>query len=134
LNDVLFVGVLFVLMTSFDTAYRVSAAVLATVAFFLMLNGGGIFGLLHTKAAKFLGEVSYSIYLLHGFVITLFLSTTNAVGFRWTESNYWLVVLSMGLILVMASVITFRWIEQPFLKKPLGSRHERKNVVDVERF
>lgn len=51
LSDVLFVGAISVLMTSFDTAYRATAAVLSTVAFLLMLKGGGVFGLLHTKAA-----------------------------------------------------------------------------------
>lgn len=120
LSDVLFVGVLYVLMTSFDTAYGFFAGVLAMVAFLLILNGGGVFGLLHTKAARLLGEVSYSIYLLHGLVITLFLSVAGSVGFRWTVSNYWPVVLSMGLILVAISVITFRLIERPFIQKTLS--------------
>lgn len=132
LSDVLFVGLLYLLLTSFDTAYRASAAVLATMAFVLMLNGGGVFGLLHTKAARLLGEVSYSIYLLHGIVITLFLTFAKAVDFRWVDANYWWVVLSMGLILVALSVLTFKFIEQPFIRRNQPPARNQEIAASIE--
>ncbi len=132
LSDVLFVGLLYLLMTSFDTAYRASAAVLATMAFLLMLNGRGVFGLLHTKAARLLGEVSYSIYLLHGIVITLFLTFAKAVDFHWVDANYWWVVLSMGFILVALSVLTFKFIEQPFIRKHQPPARNQEVGTSVE--
>ena len=117
--DLWFILILCGLMTEFSTAYGFLQSLLSATAFFLMLNGRGVFGLLHTKAAKLLGEASYSIYLLHGVVITVTLAAARLAGLKWVESNYWGVVLLMGLILITVSVLTFRFVELPFLTRSL---------------
>lgn len=117
--DLWFVLLLCGVMTGFSTAYGFLQSLLSAIAFFLMLNGRGVFGLLHTKAAKLLGEVSYSIYLLHGVVITVTLAAARLAGVKWVESNYWAAVFLMGLILITVSILTFRFVELPFLKKSL---------------
>jgi peptidoglycan/LPS O-acetylase OafA/YrhL len=127
--DLWFVLILCVVMTGFSTAYGLLQSLLAAIAFFLMLKGQGVFGLLHTKAAKLLGQVSYSIYLLHGIVITAVLSAAQMAGLKWIDSNYWVAVFVMGLILITISVFTFRFVELPFLARSL-IRSGRKYNVD----
>jgi peptidoglycan/LPS O-acetylase OafA/YrhL len=115
--DLWFILILCGVMVAFSTAYGLLQSLLSGTAFFMMLNGQGVFGLLHTKAAKLLGQVSYSIYLLHGVVITVALAVFRWAGIKWVDSNYWEAVLVMGLILITTSVLTFRFVEFPFLTK-----------------
>jgi peptidoglycan/LPS O-acetylase OafA/YrhL len=127
--DLWFILILGGVMTGFSTAYGLWQSLLSAAAFFLMLNGRGVFGLLHTTAAKLLGQVSYSIYLLHGIVITAALAVARFAGVKWTESNYWVVVFVLGLILITTSVFTFRFVELPFLTKSL-IKSGRKSKAD----
>ena len=115
-------------MTGFSTAYGLLQSLLSATAFFLMLNGQGVFGLLRTKAAKLLGQVSYSIYLLHGIVITAALAVARLVDVKWVNSNYWPAVFVMGLILITTSVFTFRFVELPFLTKSLIKSGRKSGV------
>ncbi len=117
LCDLSFIAILCILMLAFSTAYGFLQSLLSAAAFFLMLNGRGIFGLLHTRASKLLGEISYSIYLLQGIVITVALMLMQLAGIKWTEENYWIIVLVMGFILITTSIFSFRFVEFPFLKK-----------------
>jgi len=81
-----------------------------------------------------LGEMTYSIYLLHGMV--LFLTFRYVIGLnRAAELSYathWLVILVCVPVLVAVSYSTFRLIEAPamaavpaataWLEKKLGSK------------
>ncbi len=53
----------------FPTAYTLGPAILLSLAFILITAGCSIFGLLNLSVSRFFGEITYSLYLLHGIVL-----------------------------------------------------------------
>lgn len=91
---------------------------LLTFPFFLAVaHGNDFFGLLQTKTSRFLGTISYSIYLLHGIVLSVVLALVNL---RWPivqmgDWTYWPLMAPIGLLVVIASAVSYRGIEHPWL-------------------
>lgn len=92
------------------------------VTFFVLLcfiYGNSLFGLLKTVGAKFLGTISYSLYLLHGIVLFLTLSVVNhfhpIASMGTTE--YWSYIFLAGLLTVLISAFTYQYVEYPFIQR-----------------
>ena len=92
-------------------------SILLFVAFLFVAHGNGIFGLLTSPASKYLGHLSYSIYLLHGIVLSVALSLGNGmISIReLTPYSYWTGIAVIGSVIVLLSGLTYRFIEHPFL-------------------
>ncbi|TDR30385.1 hypothetical protein DFR44_1211 [Hydromonas duriensis] len=116
--DFIFLLCLFVLFCFFDTAYGIIQALLTVAVFFCLINGNGFFGLLNTKAARILGEMSFSVYLLHGLIITAVNSLLPSHSFH--VQNYWIITLSTGFTVILLSSLTYQLIECRFYKNHLG--------------
>lgn len=112
--DVVSLVSLGILILMYDNAYGFRQAAISFVAFYCILNGGGLLGLLHLKSAHFLGEISYSIYLLHGILITLMIYCLPS--HRMHEEYYWLVTMITGMLVILSSSISHQFIEHPFYK------------------
>jgi peptidoglycan/LPS O-acetylase OafA/YrhL len=101
----------------FETAYHVFPLLLTTVAFCLIAGGNTLFGALASKSSRVLGEMTYSLYLLHG--IALFVIFTFLIGRDGAKAMsalmHWTVVLSLCPALILACHCTFRFIERPAL-------------------
>ncbi|MBC6449042.1 acyltransferase family protein [Actinokineospora xionganensis] len=98
---------------------------LLAIFFFLVCAGSDLFGLLRTRAAVRLGNLSYSVYLTHGLVLTvLFMVPLARDVMVATALGFWLV----GTIAVFAvaglSALTYVFIERPGIQ--LGRRLTRK--------
>jgi peptidoglycan/LPS O-acetylase OafA/YrhL len=94
---------------------------LACVVFYLLISGSTCFGLLTTRAALRLGNISYGIYLLQGLVLTTLLS------FSWvrhrvlaTPARYWAFAFFAGIALMVFATAAHVGIERPGIR--LGSR------------
>jgi peptidoglycan/LPS O-acetylase OafA/YrhL len=89
--------------------------------FLIIAYGNSIFGLLSLKAARHLGTISYSVYLLHGIIIFSVLKIVNIIYPIQAMSpiTYWILIGLCSLILIPICSLTYRFIEHPFLKKPL---------------
>jgi peptidoglycan/LPS O-acetylase OafA/YrhL len=100
--------------------------------FVVVVAGNDVFGALSTRAARCLGLVSYSTYVLHGIVLYLALGLAGrfiAVG-DLGPAAYWALILPIAAVLVALSAVSYRWIEHPFLAAPaLAARP----VMPVER-
>jgi peptidoglycan/LPS O-acetylase OafA/YrhL len=57
-------ALLLAVLCLFPSAYTAAPIILLGGAFFLIANGASLFGLLNTKPAVRLGNVSYGLYLL----------------------------------------------------------------------
>ena len=97
----------------FDSAYGFLPLILLAVAFALIASGADLFGLLLIKPSHVLGEIAYSIYLLHGMI--LFVGLKYVVGHdavrEMSPLQYWSVVCVLMGVLLVLSTITFGTIE-----------------------
>lgn len=102
----------------FSTANSLSALACLIVVFTILSCGNSLFGLLHSRAAQTLGDVSYSIYLLHGLVmyITFKLILSVETASQLSVYGHWGVILICTLVLLTLSFATFHWIEEPAIR------------------
>lgn len=100
---------------SCPTAYAVTPLVLLSAAFALVAGGNDLFGLLTIPAARKLGEISYSIYMLHGLllhvVVRVWFGVASFAALSVTE--HWLVVVSLSPVLIAMCGLTYHAIERP---------------------
>lgn len=99
--------------------YGVPQYVISLGILLLFIYGNSLFGLLHTRAARFLGTISYSVYLMHGIVLFAVLDIANSIMpiASLTPILYWSLILLTALLTVLVSTITYKYIEHPFLQK-----------------
>ncbi|MBI0534233.1 acyltransferase [Roseomonas sp. KE2513] len=98
----------------FSSAYDVGPIILLGFAFYLIASGCTVFGLLTSRPARRLGDVSYSIYLLQGLVLAAVLRPAPmrdiALG---SPLGYWALLLLCTLLLVAVSTVTYALVERP---------------------
>lgn len=97
---------------------------LMSIAFIAIACGSSLFGLLRLPAARSLGEISYSLYLLHGALLTiLFRHVLGLERARLLEPlQHWLLILACVPVLVLVCALSHRCIEQPGIA--MGRRRE----------
>jgi peptidoglycan/LPS O-acetylase OafA/YrhL len=103
----------------FRSAYSQVPLVLLSLAFAIIACGNNLFGLLTNSISRTLGEISYSIYLLHS--IVLFVTFKFIVGLENAASlssvEHWLVIAGCSPFLISLCFATFRFIEAPAMRK-----------------
>lgn len=121
------------LISQFRSVNNLYCILLITIVFNLVALGGSLFGLLKNSTLKFLGEICYSTYLLHG----ILLFTVFYFGFglekikHLTPFDYCLVVFSLTPILVLISFFGFKYIEKPFMDKSKIIIQKLKNKEEI---
>jgi peptidoglycan/LPS O-acetylase OafA/YrhL len=102
----------------FRSAYDWIPSVLLTAAFSMIAGGADLFGLLSAQTSRRLGELAYSIYLVHGIMLFIlihfFLGMNNVAAM--SSSSYWLCILALIPFLLGLSAITFHYIEKPGIR------------------
>jgi peptidoglycan/LPS O-acetylase OafA/YrhL len=92
---------------------------LLSFTFALIACGNTIFGILTSPVSRMLGDMSYSIYLLHGialmFIFKFVIVVDKSHALSLTE--YWLRIVVISPCIVIISFITYRLIELPAIKK-----------------
>lgn len=118
---------LFAVFFLYNTAYEWGPILLLGILFLLICSGSTLFGLLKSRSAQRLGNISYSIYLLQGPVlVVLFSQKTLGKYALQSPEHYWLVALLVPLTLVCISTVTYRFIEKPGIA--LGKRLIRQRA------
>jgi peptidoglycan/LPS O-acetylase OafA/YrhL len=86
-----------------------------TVVFIGIACGNSLFGLLTWKPCRQLGQISYSVYLLHGLV--LFSTFYFAIGFGQAASfsilQHWITICVCCVLVVIFCSFTYYYIEKP---------------------
>lgn len=102
----------------FDTAYAITPLLLLALSFALIANGAGMWGLLTTELPRIFGEMTYSIYLLHGPL--LFIAFHFVIGFDVGETlnpiQHWSVIACLVPILLVISAFSYINLEAPCLR------------------
>jgi peptidoglycan/LPS O-acetylase OafA/YrhL len=112
-------GALAVVVTMYETAYAPQPLLLLSLSFALIANGTNLWGLLSHQISRSLGEVTYSIYLLHGPL--LFLVLRFVVGFdalaQFTPMTYWGLIGVLAPALLVLAALSHRWLEMPCMRQ-----------------
>lgn len=88
------------------------------ISFLIIASGNTLFGVLASTVSRRLGEISYSLYLLHGvflYVAFRFL-IDEEVARQLSPAQHWLVAMACTPLLIAACFMTFRWIEAPGMR------------------
>ena len=99
----------------FAHPYSLAPLLLLSLAFAIIACGNSLFGILEWAPARGLGEIGYSIYLLHGIVLFLVFGLTlgREGTLALSLTRYWVVVYGCAVAVVVVSFVTFRAIEAP---------------------
>jgi len=102
-----------------DTAYAIAPTMILAIPFLAVVSGNTFFGLLVWRPVRLLGQISYSIYLLHLFLLY--------VVFAWgvrahaklplAAEIHWSLVLGLMPVLIWGCYLSWRFIEAPFMRK-----------------
>jgi len=99
----------------FDTAYAKEPLALLAAAFALIANGASIWGLLRTELSRILGEITYSIYLLHGpilFTLFYFIIGFEAAA-KFEPIQHWIIICAVTPVILIAALISTFFFEYP---------------------
>ena len=114
---------------SYQQPSRIPALCL-TIAFVIIACGNNLFGFLSSQTARYLGEISYGIYLLHG--VILFCVFKYIVGFDLSKTlsptSYWAVVCATTVLIVIAATFTYRMIEAPAMRRVSAVSSKLKTI------
>jgi peptidoglycan/LPS O-acetylase OafA/YrhL len=103
------------LFTLFPTGYGAAQSLLMLMVFAPIALGNSLWGLLSLRPCKVLGEISYSVYLIHGIVFYV-LFTWLFPTFLSAETPHGMLVLGLcgsTALVVLASAITHLLVEKP---------------------
>ncbi|WP_081077141.1 acyltransferase family protein [Burkholderia pseudomultivorans] len=96
-----------------DLPYSNLTTALLGVAFFFVASGASVFGVLTAVGAKRLGNVSYSVYLLHGLIINLLMQFQRYnANLVFTTERFWIVTFVTYGVVVVVSFATYYAIER----------------------
>jgi peptidoglycan/LPS O-acetylase OafA/YrhL len=91
--------------------------------FFMIVFGNDFHGLLSSGWLAFLGTISYSIYLMHGIVLYASMEVASrfiSIG-TLPAIQYWALIAIAGALVIVASSITYRFIEYPWMVREYSS-------------
>lgn len=100
--------------------------VISSVVFLIIASGNSFFGILSSSFSRKFGQITYSLYLLHG--ILLFIIFYFIIGFEkakmLTNSEFWLIIIASIFPLLLICQLTFKYIELPLMS--ISKRNKTK--------
>ncbi|HBT6038660.1 hypothetical protein [Klebsiella pneumoniae] len=106
--------------------FNIFSIIILLLFFIAIVCGNNLFGALTLKGARLLGEISYSIYLIHGCVIfSIFILMNKFSGLSLSE--YLILMPFVTIAVVFISSLTYRFIEAPCIN--IG-----KKIQNIYRF
>ena len=106
---------LLLILTLFRKSFALAPLALLTLVFSIIASGHTLFGALTLRSIRWMGEISYSTYLLHGFLLWLMMQRLPLV--LPIDNKDPLVFVSLAALcsclLIVISSLSFLYIEKP---------------------
>jgi len=108
--------------------FNLAGIALLTVFFVVISSGNSLFGLLSLPGARWMGEISYSIYLGHGIVLWLVMNVLTRIP-KFHPSVLWLAGVGIGMtpLIVLLTSLSYVFIERPCIA--MGHQFEKSSRV-----
>ena len=111
------VGVVALTLTSFEGMYDLAPELLLGAGFMLVVSGATLFGLLLTRPARRLGDISYGVYLLQGPVLLLaFSASAFRAALVASPAAHWSLVAIAAAALTAFATVMHNLIERPGIR------------------
>ena len=103
-----------IIFATAHSGYATFTLIFLALFFYLVCTGASLFGLLTAMPARRLGNISYSLYLMQGLVLTLIFSIPSVQIFAVESAfNYWIIGLVCAGALVLVASLGYAFIERP---------------------
>ena len=114
LASALVVALITYIFAHYPTAYAVDPIILMGLAFYLIVSGCSVFGLLTSRPARRLGDISYGIYIMQGLALDLVLrpAPLRAIALA-SPVGHWALVLLGAVFLVGIATLVHALVERP---------------------
>lgn len=107
----------FILIYFFNSGKDIVPLLISSLVFIIIASGNSMFGILTNAFSRLLGQVTYSLYLLHG--IVLFIVFKFVIGFneasQFSDNKYWAIIACCIFPIILISQISYKYIELPFI-------------------
>ena len=101
----------------FESGRKPIPVLISSILFLSIAKGNSFFGLFSNSLSRKFGQISYSLYLIHG--IVLFLIFYGIIGIEYakklTQFQFWSIITLSIIPIVFISQITYLYIEKPFM-------------------
>jgi peptidoglycan/LPS O-acetylase OafA/YrhL len=140
LSSTIALACLAIVFATSSSGYGTLTAMLLTLFFYLVCSGTSVFGLLTTTPARRLGNISYSLYLMQGLVLTLVfaIAPVRSVAMA-SPQQYWAIGVVCACALLLGAALGYAFVERPgiALGKRLSGRRTAvarppRRIADVE--
>src|SRR5690606_30174459 len=127
---------LLLVVIQLPSAYDSLALVLLSLVFIIVAAGNRLFGVLDNSAARWMGELSYGIYLLHGlvlFFIIHFVLGLDVVS-ELAPLAFWSVICLITPLVLIAAHLAHLGVERPAMswikrRSPEGGQGRRASSI-----
>jgi len=97
-------------------SFSLQHVVVMAIFFFIVSMGNDMFGLFRKRASILLGEISYSIYLLHGIILYFCFTIFDYFPLKYVGMDeYLLFMIPLCILVIFFSTLTYLIIELPFI-------------------
>lgn len=103
----------------FHSSEQFLSKTMLILIFSLFASGNSFFGVLKQRSLKLLGDMSYSLYLIHSLVLFVFIRFVLGKDFvtQLNQLQYSVFIAFLTVVLVLLSFTTYRFIEKPFMNR-----------------
>lgn len=101
--------------TAFNRAFSTAPILLMSLFFVIVASGNALFGALRPRSIRWLGEISYSTYLLHGYVLWVLAQRLPPL-LHLDSRDAWVFLPLMAVcscLLIVISSLTYVYLEKP---------------------
>lgn len=114
---VLSIILLIIAVYFFNSGRKPIPILISSVVFLIIASGNNFFGILSSEFSRKFGQITYSLYLLHGTL--LFIVFYFIIGFEnaalLSEFEFWSIIILCIFPLFLFSQLTFKYIESPLM-------------------
>jgi peptidoglycan/LPS O-acetylase OafA/YrhL len=102
----------------FDSGRKPVPLICSSLFFMIIASGNSLFGVLNRSLSRKFGQITYSLYLVHGTL--LFVLFYGVLGLerasQLSTTEYWGLIALTVIPLLLVSQLTFKYIELPMMQ------------------